>query len=575
MIRAGAPRLSGLAALGALLMLTPAASIAKRTVQPSSPLATRSHGRALDSGHRRGGQDTRRRGRSGHARRGSGPHSRRARVAIVGGSQISIGQAPWQVAIEAVIPEEKGVVRILCGGSILDSAHIVTAAHCVFDSKTGALIPTEDFTVRAGTADLAAAGAEEQERAVTDVRPHPYYSYAPDSGRVLPDDIAVLALQEPLSLSSATAEIPMVSAGSSPLEGAAVDLTGFGQEEPVSEELNGKLYSLGMTVGYSRECGGENDAVLLCARSLSGTPCNGDSGSALTVAGSFTTLAGVEDDYTLVSGKRCVAGAENAFANVAAPEIQDFLDGSESPPRAPRGGGAIIREAPAGDGLMSCAPGSWSGAPTFTYTFFDSTDGQAVQQGVSSTYALPATEVGHTILCQVQASNEGGTGMGRTPGLRAIQAAPIPPLPPSMTLSTPQEPSTPSSPASPSRARVSLVETHVATSSHGVATVGLSCTGTAGTCTGKLTLTVSQARKGKRAKTTIIGTADFSIPAGKTATIKLTLNANGRALLNEERGRLGATLMILTSSPSPSQTRSESVRLMQESERAHRAHRRP
>jgi hypothetical protein len=91
---------------------------------------------------------------------------------------------------------------------------------------------------------------------------------------------------------------------------------------PPIQELNGKLYSLGMNVGWPRECGGENDAILLCASSPSGTPCNGDSGSGLTISGS--TLVGVEDDYFLVSGRRCAAGAENAFANVAAPEIQDF-----------------------------------------------------------------------------------------------------------------------------------------------------------------------------------------------------------------------------------------------------------
>jgi secreted trypsin-like serine protease len=151
--------------------------------------------------------------------------------AIVGGSQISIGQAPWQVAVEAVIPEGGG---LLCGGSILDDAHILTAAHCVFDSKTSELIPAEDFTVRAGTADLATPGAEEQERAVTDVRPHPYYVYAPGSGRVAPDDVAVLTLQEPLVLGPAAAVIPLVSPGASPAEGTPVNLAGFGNDRRVA-----------------------------------------------------------------------------------------------------------------------------------------------------------------------------------------------------------------------------------------------------------------------------------------------------------------------------------------------------
>ena len=137
MISLGTRRLSVLAVVGALLMLAPAPSIAKRTTSASARRATRSHGRVPDGGHGRRGPSGRRRGRSGHVRRGSRPRSWRARAAIVGGSQISIGQAPWQVAVEAVIPEEKGVATILCGGSILDPAHILTAAHCVFDSKTG------------------------------------------------------------------------------------------------------------------------------------------------------------------------------------------------------------------------------------------------------------------------------------------------------------------------------------------------------------------------------------------------------------------------------------------------------
>ena len=480
------------------------------------------------------------------------PSAGAAKPAIVGGSQVSIRQAPWQVAVEAVIPAGGGV---LCGGSILDAAHILTAAHCVFDSKTGNAIPAEDFTVRAGTSNLAShLEPEEQERTVTSVRPHPYYTYAPNSGHVNPDDLAVLTLAEPLALGPDVSPISMVSLGGYQAEGTPVNLTGFGEENPATNELNGRLYSLGMTVGWPRECGGENDAVLMCASSPSGTPCNGDSGSGLTISGS--TLVGVEDDYILLLGKRCVAGTENAFTNVAAPEIQDFLDGSEEPPRAPRGGHAVIREAPINDGVMSCDPGTWNGNPTYTYTFLDSTDGQVVQQGASTTYAVPAAELGHMILCEVQASNAGGTGVGRTPGLVATAAAPAPP---------PSQPASPETvPPPPPTGHVSLVGTQIATTSGGEATVKLTCTGT-GTCRGKLTLTVkTRGRDGKRrSKTTTIGTASFSIAAGKTATVKLTLNGTGRALLSADHGRLSASLTVAKSSPAPSQTHTETVELAQ------------
>jgi hypothetical protein len=480
-------------------------------------------------------------------------HRDRAHAAIVGGAPISVAEAPWQVVVKAVLPGGEG--SLLCGGSILDSSHIVTAAHCVFDSKTGEVIPAEDFTVRAGTSDLAShLEPEEQERAVTNVRPHPYYTYASDSGHVNPDDVAVLTLAEPLALGPDVSTISMVSLGGYQAEGTAVNLTGFGEENPATNELNGRLYSLGMTVGWPRECGGENDAVLLCASSPSGTPCNGDSGSGLTISG--PTLVGVEDDYILVLGKRCAVGAENAFVNVAAPEIQDFLDGSEEPPRAPRGGHAVIREAPINDGVMSCEPGTWNGNPTYTYTFLDSTDGQIVQQGASTTYAVPAAELGQMILCEINASNAGGTGAGRTPGLLATAAAPVAP---------PSQPASPeTAPPPPPTGHVSLAGTQITTTSGGEATVKLTCTGTGtGTCRGKLTLTVKGTiKRGKKAKTETIGTAGFSIPVGKTTAVELKLDVLGRGLLSADHGRLSVTLTILKSTPAPSQTHTESVRLV-------------
>jgi len=100
--------------------------------------------------------------------------------------------------------------------------------------------------------------------------------------------------------------------------------------------------------------------------------------------------------------------------------------------------------------------------------------------------------------------------------------------------------------------------------SSGAAGVKLTCTGT-GTCGGKLTLTAKgTAKKGKKAKSETIGRATFSIPAGKTATIKLTLNAAGKALLGADHGRLGARLSILKPSPAPSQTHTDSVHLVQQ-----------
>lgn len=102
--------------------------------------------------------------------------------------------------------------------------------------------------------------------------------------------------------------------------------------------------------------------------------------------------------------------------------------------------------------------------------------------------------------------------------------------------------------------------------SSGEAAIKLTCTGT-GTCSGKLTLTAkSMTKKGKKAST--IGTATFSMPADKTATMKLTLDASGRALLSGDHGRLSATLTVVESSPVSSQTHTENVHLVREKSRS-------
>jgi hypothetical protein len=133
---------------------------------------------------------------------------------------------------------------------------------------------------------------------------------------------------------------------------------------------------------------------------------------------------------------------------------------------------------------------------------------------------------------------------------------------------------------SPITATVSLAGTRIATTSGGEAPIKLRCTGT-GTCRGNLTLTIrtkdkkitksEEGKKGKkkRFKTTIIATATFSIPPGKTATVELELNTTGRALLDAAHGHLTATLTILQLQPGvgggaghPIHTHTEIVRLV-------------
>jgi hypothetical protein len=110
---------------------------------------------------------------------------------------------------------------------------------------------------------------------------------------------------------------------------------------------------------------------------------------------------------------------------------------------------------------------------------------------------------------------------------------------------------------------VSLTGSSISIQGGGKASVKLSCAGTA-TCAGKLTLTVtSKGKHVKKAKAETIGTAAFSIPAGKTGVVTITLTAAGRALLKTGHGKLSASLTIVKFFPAPASTQHKTVTLVQ------------
>jgi hypothetical protein len=118
----------------------------------------------------------------------------------------------------------------------------------------------------------------------------------------------------------------------------------------------------------------------------------------------------------------------------------------------------------------------------------------------------------------------------------------------------------------PAVASVSLDGASVKMQSARRVAIKLTCTGT-GACSGNLVLTVEEpVRKAKKThpttpRTRILGTATFSIAAGDTTTVGVTLDETARALLAAAHGHLNATLTIVKTSPTPSETQVHAVHL--------------
>ena len=243
--------------------------------------------------------------------------------------------------------------------------------------------------------------------------------------------------------------------------------------------------------------------------------------------------------------------------NIVAPEV------------AVQGGGAAVVGK-----TLSCSSGTWAGTPTPTFSYKWLRDGVAIGGAESNTYTVTAADEGHSISCEVTATNTAGSKGAASANSAAIHeearerreaeaaAAKKHQEEEAAGIATKKQEEQAKIAAAGS---VSLAGSAIGIQSGGKASVKLSCTGTA-TCVGKLTLTVKSTTgkgKKKRFKTTTIGTAAFSIPAGKTATVTVTLNAAGKALLKSAHGKLSASLTILESSPAPASTQHKTITLVQ------------
>ncbi|XP_037038696.1 trypsin 3A1-like [Bradysia coprophila] len=202
---------------------------------------------------------------------------------IYGGYRTDIQDAAYMAQVYRVdgvpIPG-KPVKAEQCGGSILKPNLILTAGHCVKDFKTGHVYGPDQYFIYVGSSMKQGGDVH----TVKNVHLHPKYQ-GPESHYF--HDMALLELNEAISLDQNKAIVPIAQASdkTNPGEDVFVSGWGFNPDHP----SDNRLYQVHLTVKSAKACkdkvgGGtvkEIEEHNICAGGKNKAHCQGDSGGPL------------------------------------------------------------------------------------------------------------------------------------------------------------------------------------------------------------------------------------------------------------------------------------------------------
>lgn len=245
--------------------------------------------------------------------------------AIVSGAEVPIANHPYQVAVLMNAPD--GMYS--CGGVIIDSTHVVTAAHCAYFEDFDTLLAPEKFTVGSGNRDRSSQTPSSVKEVTIPS------GYINDGSW----DVALLELNAPLpNFNTASVKaIPLASAGTL--------ATAIGTEAPAfatgwgAQTWNGagtnRLRGVALPLRADAICSAYygtryKSARNVCAGGKVNTAnapdtCQGDSGGPLALdGGGGYELVGLTS-YGYKCGEPNTAGV---YTQTSDPDIQAVINGT-------------------------------------------------------------------------------------------------------------------------------------------------------------------------------------------------------------------------------------------------------
>ncbi|XP_059476708.1 brachyurin-like [Neocloeon triangulifer] len=221
---------------------------------------------------------------------------------IIGGTNATQGTIPYQ----ALIYMDNSYI---CGGSLLTTSWILTAAHCVSGHV--------NFTVCLGTWDRNNAGAEAGSKCYVSLSSIAHESFNPTT---LKNDIGLVKLPSAAVLSTkiALTRLPRRSDATKLYDGVLATASGWGRTSNSTSSASRFLLTVKMTVITNTEC---NNTFTITASNVctsgAGTKsvCNGDSGGPLTVVDTdgLPTQIGLVSFGSSVS---CMIGYPQAYTRL-------------------------------------------------------------------------------------------------------------------------------------------------------------------------------------------------------------------------------------------------------------------